>query len=190
MNQYSSAGADVTIELCSGHLLFIDPLYLETITESKALLPVFNPSAAKEYVQELERVYFTYGGDSLLGYQFVPTELHQYTLSIQDIRTYSLDETEAAAVSKDNCVFCIDSGTLLLLDLINLPKLVDLLDLEELSDLSPTAVPEFVRQLNQNLGNRGWGIVECPGVGSGYDFEGSGSYSIQAPVIHGPVSKD
>lgn len=179
MQQYSSKGTPVEIALLSGHLLFIDPLYLDDIREECGLSkPSVREENYREFLQALEVEFFPYGGGALLGYLNTRQQQGTFALDINGIKDFdsSNPAKEQAASTKQITAFALDSGSLLVMDLSNFSMLLSALNFDDLVNASEGDFQLYQEKINAVLGNKGWAYIESPGIGSGFDLIGSGSY--------------
>ncbi|SHI35806.1 hypothetical protein SAMN02745146_0637 [Hymenobacter daecheongensis DSM 21074] len=178
MQQFSSQGTSAELQILSGHLLFIDPLYLDTIKDEYGQLQFDSLKESVDFVQMLEERFFPYGGANLLGYKYTD-QRPMFALAVQRIQFFDHDDEEQERLSIDKTIttFGTDSGSLLILDIRNFEALLDTVTGEDLSDAEDDFQP-YADRINQLIGNKGWAYIRCPGVDSGFDFIGSGSYHI------------
>ncbi|NVO83927.1 hypothetical protein [Hymenobacter terrestris] len=181
MQQYSSEGTPVELEILSGHLLFVDPLYLLDIRENVAALDMAEVIKSPiQFIQQLESAFFPYGGWVLLGYSKVSKSNDRLTIPVSCIHHFHSEvraEVEAA-VAKETPVFATDSGMCLVLDLGNFGLLSEALDIDSLLGHDKNAIVDYIERMNRLLGNRGWACIQNPGLGLGFDFAGSGLFRI------------
>lgn len=113
----------------------------------------------------------------LLGYK--QAAVGSLTVPISSIVDFDSDGQEAqAAIDKARTVFASDSGICLIMDLSNFNHLLDLLEVEDIFDLSENKAASFTEETNALIGNKGWGIIQNPGLGQGFDFAGSGLFLV------------
>jgi hypothetical protein len=67
MRQYSNDGSSIELELLSGHLMFIDPLYYQDIIDNADKLNGIPFEDKVQFIQKIEEHYFPYGGGLLVG---------------------------------------------------------------------------------------------------------------------------
>ncbi|MBG8556216.1 hypothetical protein [Hymenobacter guriensis] len=181
MNQHASNGEDIEMEVVSGELLFIDPLYWDDIRAEHQLLDTLPTNAGSAaFVHKLNTTFFPYGGN-ILGHEKVPSWNSVFKLPIRRIRSYDTNDEyfEQQLLATNTTVFGLDSGSLLILDLANFYPLLQLLEADELFEASTADFSLYQAHINQALGNRGWAYVQSPGLDNGFDFIGSGSYFLE-----------
>ena len=102
MNQFSGDGSPIELELISGQLIFIDPLYLEDIRIAVEMKEV-DTIQEKIDIQSIEAKEFPYGGGTLIGYKQLDRNLLTYKLDIHEIIAINLDneELEEKAINKE-----------------------------------------------------------------------------------------
>ncbi|HEX8350128.1 MAG TPA: hypothetical protein VF598_09195, partial [Hymenobacter sp.] len=139
MRQYSINGESVELEVLSGHLLFIDPLYLIDIRDSESKVSFVDQSL--EFVMMLEKNFFPYGGDDLLEYKKLDDKIKFFSLDISNVKYFDHNaddqrQTEKAC-RKDVIAFGVDSGSILIIDLINFNAMmnIDEVLLDKLKDM-------------------------------------------------------
>lgn len=182
MQQYSEQGTPAELEILSGHILFIDPLYLENIREDyDSVVPLPSVTTSPEFVQALEERFFPYGGGSLLGYLNAGVNNSTFKLNIKSLvfNDFQDAEKEQLLIQKKITGFSTDFGAFLLMDLSNFFKLLNLTRVEDLIDASEAGELQlYIDRINSSIGNKGWAYVSNPGIGNGFDFEGSGSFFV------------
>jgi hypothetical protein len=203
MNQYSENGEAVQVEIISGQLLFIDPIYFDDIAEVYEEIKPFSRFDTKKFIQLIEQKVFQYGGGALLGLKSVDPVSKVYELEIASIRLFNPDDDEIIekeAIEKNITAFGLDSASFYIIDMANFDALIPILrseDLFKLYDnrqryatfrpistwlhrlrLISSPFKSYVEKINGQIGNRGWAFVSSPGVEQGYEFEGDGSYFI------------
>ncbi|MBC6697386.1 hypothetical protein [Hymenobacter sp. BT190] len=183
IKQYSSNGEDVELEVVSGELLFIDPLYWDDIRVDRQLLETLPIATGLPFVRQLNAAFFPYGGELLLGYQRVEPTEGIFRLPISHIRSYGSndEEWEQQLLATNTTAFSLDSGGLLIIDLANFWPLLDLLDFDALDEASEGDFAAYQQHVNQTIGNCGWAYAHTPSIGNGFDFVGSGSYFLGKP---------
>lgn len=184
MQQYSHEGTPIKLETLSGHLLFIDPLYLDDIKDHPdRLLFQHHEANPASFIQRLEEQYFPYGGGTLLGYRNVKANSTFY-LAIDSIIHFDHADTAAVkqAIAKTTTVFGSDFGAILIMDMSNFDQLVALLTSDDLVDATESNFAVYTHQINTRIGNCGWAYIQNPGTGAGVDFIGSGAYCIPHPT--------
>ncbi|MEO6612533.1 MAG: hypothetical protein ABIT05_05555 [Chitinophagaceae bacterium] len=176
MKQFSTTGEGIEIEIITGELFFIDPLYLGKIATTPDRIKNTEKSRAKEYIKWLEKEFFPFGGGTLIGYKLVPKDTGIYSFDLKSMKLFDEDneELESQSVQKNITSFGVDSGSFLIIDWVNFQKIFELVKFD---DLLPDQ--QYFDNINQQLGNKGWGYVLSPGIDSGYVFEGDGSYLVE-----------
>lgn len=186
MRQYSSGGTSIELELLSGHLLFIDPLYLQQITGDVTQIEKSISGNKKELVINLENQFFPYGGGTLLGYKYVDKDAGTYLLELTAIKSWDPDNDNenALAVSKDITTFGLDSSSFLILDIQNLDELINRLTFDGLVEALLSGNPgKYFDEVNNAIGNKGWAYILGGGVTAGNEFDGDGYYTIPGKSI-------
>lgn len=179
MQQFSSDGSPVEIELLSGSLLFIDPLYLQEIANHMPSVKSFPAGNKIHLVQQLEKEVFPYSGGRLLGYKEVAG--HTYTLHLSRLKRFdhTNKEKEQRSFRKEITAFASDSGSFLILDLANFDTLLKMLQYDDLTSAALEGrFATYQEKVNDALGNKAWAYVLSPGIHSGFDFQGSGSFYV------------
>ena len=88
-------------------------------------------------------------------------------------------EKEQLLIEKKITGFSTDFGAFLLMDLSNFFKPLELILVEDLIDASEAGEFQlYIDRINSSIGNKGWAYVSNPGIGNGFDFEGSGSFFV------------
>jgi len=184
MNQLSTRGKPIQMELISGHLLFVDPIYFDEIAALGDELKNIPRSHPKTFIQEVEKRAFPYGGGTLLGFGQIQDEYKTYELDIHSITYYHRDKPdgqmiEARATDKSITFFGVDSASFLIIDLANFDALLPILRADDLFDMIGDPTNTYIDKINSVLGNRGWAFIVSPGMAMGFDFEGDGRYYIK-----------
>lgn len=184
MKQFSGDGSSVQLQVISGLLLFIDPSYFDEIVFAQEQIASFDRTDAKKWLQQEEAEVFPYGGGSLLGMMELQDSRENYELDIAMVTCYDEDEPHGEAIeqmAKDKSItaFGIDAGSFLIIDWANWDALLPVLCADDLFDLVDNPECGYIEKINKAIGNRGWAFVASPGVGSGIDFTGDGSYYIR-----------
>ena len=181
MQQYSSEGTPVELDVLSGHLLFIDPLYLLDMRANVAVLDMAEAVKSPiQFIQQLESTFFPHGGGVLLGHSKVSKNDDRLTIPISCLHHFHPEvkaEVEAA-VAKEIPVFATDSGLCLVLDWRNFELLYEALEVDSLLGHDENVIVAYIEKMNRLLGNRGWACIQSPGLGQGFDFAGSGLFRI------------
>ena len=180
MKQFSNNGNPLEIQNVSGKLIFIDPIYFNQIVHAFDTIKDAVMADPKEYILFLEQRFFPYGGGALIGFKDIGKLASVYKLDIKSIKLCADNEQlDEQGALKNITTFVIDSGSFLLFDFINFEKLTKLVKYEDLIYLANDArTIEYIRNLNDQLGNKGWSYIISPGLDLGYEFEGDGSYII------------
>ena len=174
LKQYSINGESVEVESISGKYLLIDPLYLQRIEAHQRAWKLKN----RIDLIALEKGCFPYGG-TLLGYlEKEDGSLRLDVTAIQHWRKFEDPEELRRAEEKLEAVFATDSGTFLIIDFENFPQILSEVKYDELVD-SLEQLDSYIEKINTKLNNKGLGFMLAPGVGKGYDFEGSGTFQIK-----------
>ncbi|RSK50862.1 hypothetical protein [Hymenobacter rigui] len=181
MQQYSCNGEPIELEILTGHLLFIDPLYLENIREESGNMGFDNATEdPAAFLQLLENEFFPYGGGCLLGFKNVFKSAGPFRLSVEQIQR--IDGTnstlEQLSVEKKITAFSSDFGACVILDLVNFSALLQLLTIEDIIDATESDFPLYQERINRAIGNKGWAYIQNPGIENGFGFAGSGSYIV------------
>ena len=179
MQQFSTDGTQVELELLSGHLLFIDPLYLQDISDNRQQIDKFDRTDKKELVKTFEKKIFPHSGGFLLGYKYVDEKIKSYAFSPAALRKWDTISQTDLSINKDITTFGVDTASFLILDLDNLNKLIDLLNYDDLIDaLLSNKLDHYVETINQKLGNKGWTYIVSKGADTADDFNGDGFYIV------------
>ena len=179
MSQISTQGNEIDIDILSGEFLFIDPLYLDEIAEGFDKVKNFQKGSNKDLIKLIEETFFPHGGGDLLGYKLLNKDLKTYKFDLSLMSEFDgrNEKLNLQAKQKDITTIGVDSGSFLILDMINLEMLAHLIKFDDLADLDEDE-DTYVERINAQIGNKGWGYVSSPGIDLGYVFEGDGSYLI------------
>lgn len=169
INQYSKNGESICIDLSSEYVLLIDAGFYYPFKNNPQLSP-------KENVLEHLKQNFSMAGNDLIG--LIKLENFQkgkYALDISSIKYRTIGDSEDYDLDK-GC-FGIDTGEILIIEY----KDFELFTVEAQGDLFDNFFDyqKTIQQLNKILGRSSFAIIESPGFGSGFDFEGDGSYYIE-----------
>lgn len=179
MKQFSNDGSSVELEIISGDILFVDPLYFQKIINQKGEARNLAKVDIVTFIKALEERVFPDGGGTLLGYKRAKPEGGTYLFDIRIVQQFDDEDNnlEELSADKEITAFATDSGTLLIMDMANFEKLLDCVTYDDLIEaaLEDKLEPYFHR-VNTFVGNQGWAFVETPGIGSGFVFKGSGSF--------------
>ena len=181
MKQFSTDNLQVELELISGHLLFVDPIYFQDIIEGHSQVDTSSLLDKKEFVRELEEKLFPYGGGRLLGYKFVSRSIGNYLFEPTTLKKWGEDNTEQELLSRQKQITTIglDTASFLIIDLENYDKLIQLVTYNALIDaLLANHLDKYFDQINKKLGNKGWAYVVSEGVETNSEFDGDGSYIV------------
>ena len=179
MRQSTNDGSPVELELISGELLFVDPLYYQKIKTDKSKIANWSKEDMLGFIKNLEEKIFPYGGGTLLGYKKVSHEDGLFRFDISAVQPFDEDdiELESLAVAKEITAFSTDSGTFLILDISNFDRMLDCISYDELIDATLEGELEaYFHLMNARIGNQGWAFVRSPGVNGDFHFQGSGSF--------------
>ena len=184
MNQFSGDGSPVQLQVISGQLLFIDPGYFDEIAAAQVQIGSFSKTDAKKWLEQVEKEVFPYGGGSLLGIMELPDNGPFYELDIARVTSYDEDEPHGEAIEqmardKSITAFGIDTGSFLIIDWACWDALLPTLCADDLFDLVHNPECGYIEKVNGAIGNHGWAFVASPGIKSGIDFIGDGSYYIK-----------
>jgi hypothetical protein len=181
MQQYSTDNSPVELELLSGHLLFVDPLYFQDIIDNykKAGAPKINDK--RELVKFFEETFFPYGGGGLLGYKNIDKKMNTYSFDPARLKKWDTDNKEQRllAQQKQITTFGLDTASFLIVDFDSFDKLVTLLTYDNLVDaLLANQLDKYFNFINKELDNKGWAYIVSKGVDSKSEFDGDGSYIV------------
>ena len=179
MQQFSLDGAQVELELLSGHLLFIDPLYFQDISNYRQPLETFEVTDKKDLVKAFEEKVFPYSGGFLLGYKYVDKKTTNYAFNQALLKKWNTTNQTDLAIKKDITTFGVDTASFLIVDLNDLNKLLDLLIYDDLVEaLLSNKLNNYFDAINQKLGNKGWAYVVSEGSHTASEFDGDGFYIV------------
>ena len=183
MQQISTDNSPIELELISGHLLFVDPLYFQDIIDGHSQVDINSLTDRRELVKQLEEKLFPYGGGGLLGYKFFDKCPDNYSFDPNTLKKWNEDEVknelELLSQQKQITTFGVDTASFLIIDLSNFEKLIQLITYDSLIDaLLSDKLDKYFEQVNDKLGNKGWAYVISEGVGTNSDFDGDGSYIV------------
>jgi hypothetical protein len=128
----------------------------------------------------LEKQLFPHGDGTLIGFKEVDAQLNTYKLDIAKINGYDIEDRnlEAQAAKKEITTIVVDSASFLIFDLANFDALVHAINYDDLVSLLEDESFDYIETVNAKIGNMGWAYVVSPGIESGFEFEGDGSYLI------------
>ncbi|RXK62075.1 hypothetical protein ESA94_03425 [Lacibacter luteus] len=166
MKQYSIDNSSLQLDIYSGHLLFVDPLYFQKIADNYSTLKTQTTENKKELLKSYEEQVFPYGGGALLGYKYLTENIKTYLLDPRSLKPWDSDddendEIEKQAALKQITAFRLDTSVFLIIDLVNMDKLLDLINYNDLIDaLFDKKLDIYFEKINQQLGNKGWGLCK------------------------------
>jgi hypothetical protein len=179
MKQFSNDGSPVIIEVLSGDLLFIDPLYFTDIAKHTDDINLSLKIDPVIFIKRIEQKVFHYGGGLLIGYKKVRNPTYEFNIG----KMQKFDFTDAKlvndSVDKTVTAFATDTGTFLIIDFANIDKLIECISYDELIDNALTKNDLYFQKITSQLQNRGWAFIETPGINSNYVFKGSGSFIVK-----------
>ena len=181
MKQFSSDNSPVELEILSGHLLFIDPLYFQDIIDEQSKFDSSSFVDKRALVRQFEEKIFEHSGGVLLGYKIVDRNIRSYLFDPNTIKKwdYNNSEQEVLAQQKVITTFGIDTASFLIIDLENYEKLINLISYDTLIDaVLSNQLDTYFDKINEELGNKGWAYVESKGVNTDSEFDGDGLYIV------------
>ncbi len=179
MQQFSIDGRQVQLEVLSGHLLFIDPLYFQEIAENYHKVDTASFLDKKELVVFIEKTFFPYADSELLGYKYVGESSVTFSFDQATLKKRDLDNVEEnfLAMNKDISSFGVDTASFLIIDLDNLSSLIYLISFDGLVEaFLSSKLAGYFDAVNQKLGNKGWAFILSEGNDTENEFSGDGSY--------------
>ena len=181
MEQYSTDNSPVELELLSGHLLFVDPLYFQDIIDNYQQVDVSAIVDKRELVKVFEETFFPYGGGGLLGYKYIDKETNTFLFDPSKLKKWDPDHKEqhSLAQQKQITTFGLDAASFLVIDFDNFEKLIGLITYDSLIDaLLANQLDKYFDTINKQLENKGWAYIVSKGVDSKDEFDGDGSYIV------------
>lgn len=154
------------IQLCvDTEYIVIDPLYLSDIKEE---MSIFDMENAYEVIKE--RV-FPYTSEPFAEYK-------------PNLSTFSVDKIKYADPEEDERYnknsFDSDSGLVIFCNKDLLQKFIVLFDYDELVESDKEIIStQYWRQKTSRFSYSDFALILAPGIDSGYDFVGSGTYTIK-----------
>ena len=181
MQQFSTDNSPVELELLSGHLLFVDPLYFQDIIDNYSQVDTSLIADKRELVKAFEETFFPYGGGGLLGYKYIDKKEGIYLFDPSKLKKWDTDNDQQRllAQQKEITTFGLDTASFLIVDLINLENLISAINYDNLIDaLLGKQLDNYFKAINKQLGNKGWTYVVSKGTDSKDEFDGDGSYIV------------
>ena len=165
MNQFSTSGESVEIELQSREVVLIDPVYLQRIADDESRLQNLSTKNSKDFIKEVKMTFFPYGGGSLIGFKEVDSGMRTFHLDLNDIKQWDSDdnpESERLGAEKVITTFGIDSASFLLFDFKNFLNLLKAIPFDDLHSIDSMTAADFIKEVNSKIGNKGWAYVQTP----------------------------
>ncbi|NII28112.1 hypothetical protein HB364_23720 [Pseudoflavitalea sp. X16] len=181
MLQYSTNSSPIEIQLVSGHLLLIDPLYFQDIIDKFQSIDMPSVPNEKEFVRFLEDNIFPYGGGGLLGYKYVSEKKGSFKFNPASLKKWdpSKESDRDLAKSKDITTIGVDSASFIIIDLKNFEKLTKILTYDDITTAQQyDKLDIYFDAINKIIGNKGWALIFSEGVDTQTEFDGDGSYII------------
>ncbi len=144
--------------------IIIDALYLNDIKEK------FSSLDKRNLLKDIKEKIFPFTDTPFA--EFIPTKLFFDPGKIKKV-----DNEELPSNSKN--IFSTDTGLIIFIQEKLLKEFLDFYDYEDLVD-SPTETinVEYWDKITSNFKLDNIGLLLAPGINSGFDFEGSGTYEI------------
>lgn len=181
MQQISTDNSPIELELISGHLLFVDPIYFQDIIDGLSQVNSNSLTDRRELVRQLEEILFPDGGGGLLGYKFFDSHAGNYSFDPNTLKKWNEAESEQELLAehKQITTFGVDTASFLIIDLGNFEKLIQYITYDSLIDaLLSNQLEKYFEQINDKLGNQGWAYVVSGGVETNSEFDGDGLYIV------------
>ena len=181
MQQFSTDNSPIELELLSGHLLFVDPLYFQNIVDNYSQVDTSAIADKRELVKVFEETFFPYGGGGLLGYKYIDKKENTYLFDPSKLKKWDTDDggDRSHAQQKKITTFGLDTASFLIVDIDNLEKLISLINYDSLIDaLLENQLDKYFETINMQIGNKGWTYVVSKGVNRKDAFDGDGSYIV------------
>lgn len=171
-NILSLSGETVKFSSLSKKFLVFDILHTEDLRIKKYLF------LNQEYsISEIESEIFEWSDGSLLGLYHLSNHFEsEITIEVNQIKYFI--PTENLTTEK---VFGTDSAVICLIDYNQLSVFLDIFDYEDFVECLSTSesrVNEYIRNIEQSI-STSFAIISTPGLGKGYEFDGSGRYIIE-----------
>ena len=180
MQQYSTDDLSIELEILSGDLLFIDPLYFQDIVNDCDNFSAFATSDRRELIKLLEEKFFPYSGGSLLGYKSIDKKAITYRFVTSELKKWNTNSLEKAlAQEKLITTFVVDTASFLIIDLDNFEQLLKLLTYDDLVDAFLShRLKNYFKTINSGLKNQGWAYLVSNASDTNNDFVGDGAYIV------------
>jgi hypothetical protein len=181
-SQFSKDNSPVELELLSGHLLFCDPLYFQSIIEGYHHLGISATANPKEIIKNSEEKLFPFGGGWLLGYKYIDPKLKIYRFDPYCLKRWDTTgkDQNLLAQKKEITTFGLDTTSFLIIDFQNIAKLVEAISYDSLIDaLLANELDNFIQKVNIQIGNKAWAYVVGEANEKSGAFDGDGFYYLE-----------
>ena len=172
MNTLSLYGDAVTFTVFNKKILIFDILYGGQMKIKKYLFQ--DPELS---ITKIESEIFEWSDGMLLGLYYVADQCNSIiTVEINQIK-YLYEEYDFD-VEK---IFGTDSGVICMIDYSKISMFLDIFNYDKFVDylnISQEMVYNYLKEIEMEIGNS-FAIISTPGLGKGYEFDGSGSYIIE-----------
>lgn len=167
MNNFSLNGEDVML-LPEKQYYVIDALFLNDIR-----LGMDNIQFDK-FDQNIQEKIFPYAVAPFAKFRF-----HGNIFHINNIKKFSLIDSSTI----ENTVFSNDTGLILIIEESIMKSLIKIFNYDDLVDsINEIVNIDYWKDLASSYPLGFIGLILAPGIGSGYEFEGSGIYKIDTNI--------
>lgn len=155
----------------------VDPLYLTEIRTLNERIP--DSLSGLHLVQFIEQKAFPWSGGHTIGY--VELSSASFDLDLSEIKSVRPEQEENTINKCERIIFATDSGLFIVVASDKLLSLSNHLDFDLLT--SDTGLDETYLSQIQVISNIPFAVISTPGIASGLDFNGSGTYEITKTAI-------
>lgn len=174
-NTFSREGTPLQIRSEGEFLLFIDPIYFQKLID-QTNWPKAKPLFTEPFFSDTKKQIFPYAEESIFSVHFIePKSKTSFHFDPQNIKARGEEPLPSSRIDFDS-----DSGQLLIIDGSKLIEFCGFFDWDALVEaLHPLILTgnhqAYLEEWAERFGTY-IGYIGAPGIASGFEFEGGGSY--------------